>query len=160
MTEASGIAPSSPSSGVWIDLPNVHFPEPYLCTGGRPRPQHLSQAQRGGVHMVIDLCSPGEHCDYDERQLVESLGMNYLNIPIGGPTDLNRANARKLAEALRNTHGAPTLLHCSNGNRAGALLALKAHFVDQCSTESALTIGRSAGLQILELEVRCILAGI
>ena len=160
MSEACGIASSSPNRGVWIDLPNAHLPEFNLCTGGRPRPQHLHQAQRGGVHTVIDLCSPSERCDYDERRLVESLGMNYLNIPIGGPTDLNHANARKLAEALQNTHGAPTLLHCSTGNRAGALLALKAHFIDHCSTESALAIGRSAGLQILELEVRCILAGI
>ena len=42
----------------------------------------------------------------------------------------------------------------------GALLALKAHFIDRCSVETSLATGRAAGLQTLEAEVRCIMAGL
>lgn len=160
MAAEGSVTPPGPVAAAWVDLPNVRFPGGRIYSGGRPRPQHLRQAQCGGVRAVIDLCAPSEPRDYDERRLAESLGMEYLNIPITGPGDLTRANARQLAEALHRAAGGGALVHCANGNRVGALLALKAHFIDHCSVESSLATGRAAGLQTLEAEVRCILAGL
>ena len=147
------------ANNVWIDVPNLRFPFDGICTGGRPRPQHLHQARSGGVRLIVSLCALSEYCDYDEAELAESLGMRYLNIPIAGPPDLTAANARKLADALHEAKGSPAFVHCAGGNRVGALFALKAHFVDGLAQEACLAAGRSAGLTTLEPTVRYILAG-
>lgn len=143
---------------LWIDIPNACTPADGLCTGGRPRPEHLRQAQARGVKAVVNLCPPSEPCDYDEAALVRSLGMSYVNIPVAGPADLTEANARALGQALSAVDG-PVLLHCASGNRVGALIALKAHFVDGLAAEAAIAAGRGAGLKVLEPAVRNILTG-
>ena len=143
---------------VWIDVPNMHFPFDGICTGGRPRPRHLHQARDGGVKAVISLCAPSECSDYDEASLVTGLGMRYLNIPVAGPGDLTLANARALADALRDARGGAVFVHCASGNRVGALFALKARYIDGLGVAQSIVIGRSAGLCTLESEVRCILA--
>jgi uncharacterized protein (TIGR01244 family) len=145
-------------SKVWLDIPNACTPGNGLCTGGRPRPEHLHDAAKKGVRTVINLCPPSEALDYDEAALVAELGMHYVNIPVAGPADLTVRNADLLAAAMAEA-GADhqVLLHCASGNRAGALLALKAYCVDQLPPAQALELGRRAGLTALEPAVRQIL---
>ena len=72
-----------------------------------------------------------------------------------GPADLTLHNAQALAAALAEAGpGHPVLLHCASGNRAGALLALKAHSIDLLPPAQALELGRRAGLKALEPVVR------
>ncbi|MDI1303211.1 MAG: protein tyrosine phosphatase family protein [bacterium] len=138
-----------------LDIPNACTPGSGLCTGGRPRPEHLQAAARRGVRTVINLCPPAEAVDYDEAALVTKLGMHYVNIPVAGPADLTLENARLLAAAMAEAGpGHPVLLHCASGNRAGALLALKAHSIDLLPPAEALELGRRAGLTALEPFVR------
>lgn len=137
-----------------LDIPNCCTPANGLCTGGRPRPEHLQAARDQGIRTVIDLCPPAEAADYDEPALVAALGMRYVNIAVAGPADLTPANARKLAAALQEAGpDQPVLLHCQSGNRVGALLALKARCVDGLSPAEALAAGRAAGLRALEAVV-------
>jgi uncharacterized protein (TIGR01244 family) len=143
----------------WIDIPNACTPADGLCTGGRPRPEHLRQALERGVKTVVNLCTPGEPCDYDEPALVQSLGMSYVGIPIAGPADLTVANAQKLGQTLTAAGDSAVLVHCASGNRVGALFALKAHYIDGLEIEDALDAGRAAGLTMLEPAVRNILTG-
>lgn len=141
-----------------LDIPNACTPGNGLCTGGRPRPEHLQDAAEKGVRMVINLCPPSEAQDYDEAALVAQLGMHYVNIPVAGPADLTLKNAELLAAAMAEA-GAdyPVLLHCASGNRVGALLAVKAYCINQLSPAQALELGRRAGLTALEPAVRQIL---
>lgn len=142
-----------------IDIPNACTPGSGLCTGGRPRPEHLAAAAQRGVKVVVNLCPPAEAADYDEAAAVTALGMRYINIPVAGPADLTLENAQHLAAALSGTGaGQRALLHCASGNRAGALLALKASYVDGKSPAEALAIGRAAGLRALEGFVAQLLA--
>jgi uncharacterized protein (TIGR01244 family) len=135
----------------WIDIPNACSPLPGVCSGGRPRPEHLREAKAQGVRTVINLCPPAEAGDYDEPALVAELGMEYVNIPVSGAADLTVAKARQLADALADAGPAhPVLLHCQSGNRIGALMAVKARFVDGLPPEAALAAGRAAGLKGLE----------
>ena len=46
------------------------------------------------------------------------------------------------------------LLHCGSGNRVGALLALKAFWLDGGSAEEALEVGLAGGVTRLEPTVR------
>jgi protein tyrosine phosphatase (PTP) superfamily phosphohydrolase (DUF442 family) len=145
---------------VWIDVPYIRFPFKGICTGGRPRPHHIHQAQAGGIKSIIDLCAPSERNDFDEGDLVRTLGMRYRTIPVAGPPDLNLKNAQALADALEEAQDGPIFVHCASGNRVGALFALKARFVDRLAVEQCLVAGRSAGLTSLESEVSFILAGL
>lgn len=149
---------TSASAPLWIDIPNACSAAPGICSGGRPQPHHLQQARDRGVRTVVSLCPPGEAADYDEAAMVAALGMQFLNIPVAGPQDLTRANAERLAEALRAAGpDHPVLLHCASGNRVGALVALKAFLVDGAAPADALQQGRLSGLTALEPYIRQLL---
>ena len=90
----------------------------------------------------------------DERERVATRNLGFLSIPITGAVDLTEENARKLGEALRAHEGHPVLLHCGSGNRAGALLALEAFYVEGLTVEAAIALGKNAGLTALEPAVR------
>lgn len=140
-----------------VDLvPNGKEPSENLITGGQPDPDQLADLAEGGLSTVINLRTEGESGN-TESDLIESLGMNYVSIPIGGAEDLTEANARLLAEALEQAES-PVLLHCGSGNRVGALLAMKAFYVDEMSAEDALALGTAAGVTKLEPVLRSKLA--
>ncbi|MFC5577936.1 hypothetical protein ACFPOA_07935 [Lysobacter niabensis] len=48
----------------------------------------------------------------------------------------------------------PVLVHCASGNRVGAIVALRAAWMEGRSTEDAIAIGKTWGLKGLEGEVR------
>ena len=76
---------------------------------------------------------------------------------MGSPDDLTRENARILADTLAAADG-KSVVYCKSGNRVGALLALKAHWIDEDGAEEALAFGRAAGLTRMEPVVQKILA--
>lgn len=101
---------------------------------------------------MISLLSADELGDEPTR--VAARNLHFLSIPITGAVDLTEDNARKLGEALREHEGRPVLLHCGSGNRAGALLAMEAYYVEGKDVEDAVALGKSAGLTSLEGAVR------
>lgn len=135
-----------------LRLPNQCTPTPDLLTCGLPNGHDLEQARQAGFKTVINLCQPQE-TPRDEPSTVEALGMLYVNIPVGGPSDLTEAKAHQLGEVVNNCDNHPILIHCMSGNRVGALLALKAFFVDGKPPREALEEGLAAGLKALEPEV-------
>ena len=48
----------------------------------------------------------------------------------------------------------PVVLHCASSNRVGALLAMKAFYVDEATPEEALALARKAGITRMEPAVR------
>lgn len=140
---------SPPDAGPAIPIPNARTPLPGVLTGGQPSPEHLQQAAQAGYGTVISLRTPGEPGSEGEREATEALGMTFLSIPVAGAEDLTEENARALAAALSAHSGSPLILHCGSGNRAGALLALKAFVVDGSTVQEALALGKAAGLTSL-----------
>lgn len=115
-----------------------------LVSTGQPDAELLQLIKDAGFAAVVDLRAPGEPRGIDEAALVESLGMQYIALPVAGPSDLTSANATILDQALAGIDG-PVLLHCASGNRVGALMALRAR--QQGATEAeALAAGKRAGL--------------
>lgn len=135
-----------------LRLPNQCTPTPDVLSCGMPTPQELKQAQAAGFKTVINLCQPQE-TPRDEPTTVQTLGMRYFNIPVAGPGDLTEAKARQLGAVVNDCDNHPVLIHCMSGNRVGALMALKAFFVDGKAPREALEAGRAAGLKALEPEV-------
>lgn len=136
-----------------LALPNLKIPRDGVYSCGQPSPEQLSGLKDAGVRTIVDLRAPGEN-DWDERAVVEALGMSYHQIPIGGPADINEENARRLSEIMEDEAAAPILIHCGSGNRVGALYALKKFHCDECEGEEAVEAGREAGLTQLEPFVR------
>ena len=139
------------------NMPSIPFlftPAPNLLASGMPDERGLQQAATYGVKRVINLC-PANETPPSEPGFIFSHGMDYQNIPIAGPGDLNRENVDKLAALLDQEQS--TLVHCGSSNRVGAMLALKAFWVDGKSPQEALRYGQSAGLTKLEPVVTQIL---
>ena len=142
-------------SNILIDIPNARCTMPGVCSGGRPQPHHFEAAREKGIRVVINLCPHHEPAGYDEEAVVTAMGMRYVNIPVAGPMDLTREKAQQLSAVLEScSHEHPALLHCGSGNRVGALLALKAYWLDGECAEDALKFGLESGLTMLEPVVR------
>ena len=139
-------SPTQPAA-VANSLPNGRTPLPGLVTGGQPSAADLQTAKNQGFHTVINLRPDGEAgADAQEGSTVSKLGMHYVSIPVSGPADLTEENVKKLAAALSPKDALPAIVHCASGNRAAALLALKAYQIDGKSAEEALDLGKNAGL--------------
>lgn len=128
-------------------------PRPGLYTGGTPSPAQLEALAARGVATVIDLRTGDEIGREDPVAVTaRSLGMDYVRLPVTGAEDLTPARIEHLRSALDNSRGR-VLLHCVDGDRAGALLALMAHQEEGLSRRAALSLGRRAGLSSLEPDV-------
>jgi len=146
---ACGGAPSSSGSAPSaLALPNQAEAEPGVITGGPPSEADLEAAAAAGFTLVISLRTHTEGGLPEERETVERLGMRFAHVPIDGPDDLTVENARRVDSLLAAADG-PAIVHCGSGNRAGAIMALRA-FLRGDSIDAAIEHGVSAGLRGLE----------
>lgn len=146
--------PDTAPSDAALDIPNAKTPADGILTGGQPTVEQFEQAAQAGYRTVVNLRSLGEQGSWDEAAKAAELGLRYVAIPIAGTDGLTAENARKLAEIVDDPEARPAMVHCASGNRVGGLFALKALHVDGESAESALAIGRQAGLTRLEAAVK------
>ncbi|HKJ95517.1 MAG TPA: hypothetical protein VKA32_07805, partial [Gammaproteobacteria bacterium] len=59
-----------------------------------------------------------------------------------------------LADAMKRFDADHLMVHCASGQRVGALVALKAGWIDGLPVDQAMEVGRKAGLERLEPVVR------
>ena len=136
ITEVVGAGRVSPVDGV--------------TSSGQPDVAALRVFAESGYVAVVDLRGPGEDRGFDHSYAVEEFGMSYVSLPIEGRGAITFDNARKLDEILAEFDG-PVLVHCRSGNRAGALLALRASLHGD-DDEAALTLGKEAGITVPGVE--------
>lgn len=134
-------------------LPNLQHPEAGYASGGQPNADQLAAAAKVGVRRIINLRPPAEDAGYDEAAQAARLGIDYTVLGIAGSQDLNLDNVRKLDALLAQHPGVPTLVHCASGNRVGALMALRAAWLQHKPKAEALAIGRRWGLTKMEAAV-------
>ena len=130
------------------DLPNRKDPLEGITTAGQPSGQQFAAAAASGFKSVIDLRGPQEDRGMDEKASVEALGMSYVNLPVEGAGGVTYGNAAVLDKLLAELPR-PVLIHCSTGNRAGALLALRAK-LNGADSKSALALGVAGGVTALK----------
>jgi uncharacterized protein (TIGR01244 family) len=132
-------------------------PAPGITAAGQPNAEGLSELADNGYAAVIDLRTEDENRGIDEQSIVESLGMDYVSLPIADRDAINFDNAATLDQVL-SRYDEPVLVHCGSGNRVGALFALREK-MNGATDEDALAFGRSAGMTGLEDTVKKRLAG-
>ena len=134
-------------------VPNFRRPREHLITGGQPEASAWSTLSAQGVTTVINLRPQGEMGERDEASEVTRAGMVYRQIPVADAGDITEAKARELWTLLQQNKG-DVLVHCSSGNRVGALLAVGAATAGGMAPEAALDLGRRAGLRAAEPRVQ------
>ena len=150
-TPSSGDTTAATSETTSIGLPNERMLDDGMIVGGQPDDSAIAAASEAGRSTVISLRTPSEPGFDEERQAVEARSMTFVSIPIAGAAGLTEENARALDDAI--TDPATTVLHCGSGNRAGAMIALRAFYLRSMNRADALALGRRAGLVGLESAV-------
>jgi len=125
-----------------------------VSTAGQPDEEGFRVFAEMGYAAVIDLRTEGEDRGLDEPAVVDALGMDYINLPIGRD-GITFENAKKLQDLVVR-YDQPVLVHCGSANRVGALFALNT-FRHTEDAEKALEAGRAAGLTGLESTVKEVL---
>jgi protein tyrosine phosphatase (PTP) superfamily phosphohydrolase (DUF442 family) len=156
----ASIAPQAAEAAAPTLLLNERHPLPGMLTGGIPAVEGAAPAFQAlaaaGVRTYIDLRADAE-VPPETAGLAAAAGLDYRRLPIAGEADLDLASARALDLLLDEWGRYPIALACSSGNRVGALLALRAFWLDGADAASALELGLAAGLTRLEPSVRLLL---
>lgn len=130
------------SSQISFAQDSVSFPEKLDPTGfqevfvkidnlyisGQPDEVAFSKLKADGVTTIVNLRTPSEmdnreRVPFNEKAFVDSLGMKYVYIPLGGEDYPYVPEAlAKFAEAVEDSEG-NVLLHCTVGWRASQMWA-------------------------------------
>ena len=128
-----------------------------LHVSGQPDATALSQLRYAGVQVVLDLREDAETPDLDEKAVVEASGLVYAALPVSGADGLTRENVTLFDKLLHDNEAKSVLVHCGSGNRVGAMMALRARWLQGKSAEEALALGKAAGLTRLSADVEKLL---
>ena len=111
-----------------------------LFTGGMPKADQLTDAAKQGVKVVINL-APHDvpHALPDEAELVRSLGMQYINIPVNWNTP-TQEGLDKFMDAMDEHKNRKILVHCEANFRASAFVSMYRIFREGWRTEHALEV--------------------
>ena len=150
--------PSPPAEAVMASVPdtllsvvaemgvrNARMPMDRLVTSGQPMPEQLLSLQSAGIEHFVSLRPTTEDGAGWEEELMAGSG------------SLTRDNVQAFAAIMDEVGEKTAMLYCASSNRVGAMLALKAHWVDGESAEEALELGLASGLTSLESSVRDLL---
>ncbi len=141
-----------------LPVPNARIPVAGVLSGGQPTQDQIAAAGAAGFKTVINLRPDTEPGFEWEPAAIRAAGMAYVTIPVAGVAGLTKENVTRLDVALKDAVAkGPVLLHCGSGNRIGALLALRAVWLEGKTPAAALEYGRAAGLTGLEPAVRGLL---
>jgi len=139
------------------DVKSIRHPATNRYSSGQPEPDSFSNFAQAGVQHVINLRPPAETPDINEAALVTKAGMAYYNVPISGANDLTRDNVVLIDKILQKIDNESALLHCSSSNRVGAIMALRAAWLENATSDEAIKIGKQWGLTQLQPSVEKLL---
>lgn len=102
---------------------------PALATAGQPIAEQFQAVQAAGYEVVVNLAMPDSPKALpEERSIVESLGMEYIAIPVvwEEPT---LEDFQRFVAALQATGDRPVFVHCIANMRVSAFLYLYRHLI-------------------------------
>jgi len=137
-----------------IGIRNARLVVDGVLTGGQPTPEQIAEAAAAGYRTIVNTRSGSEEGFEWEQAQVGAAGMRYVFIDTPGAAGLTRENVQALADVMADETAYPMMIHCGSGNRVGALLALKAAWIDGADDDEAMRIGLDAGLTRLEERTR------
>jgi protein tyrosine phosphatase (PTP) superfamily phosphohydrolase (DUF442 family) len=117
---------------------------PHLITGGQPDAGQLRALKQAGGAIVLDLRDSMEPRAVDEPAVVQSLGMDYVNIPVRAGS-LDDPTLERILAVLRSAGDRTVFMHCGSGNRVGGALIpyfiLDRHMEEPEAIDQAMRVG-------------------
>ncbi len=96
----------------------------FLFSGGAPTAEQIKDAPNHGVQVVINLAPhDSESALLNEEELVKSLGMKYVYIPVSWSAP-GRETLDKFMSAMDENRGKIVFVHCEANYRASCFIAL------------------------------------
>lgn len=119
-----------------------------ITSASQPTEEEIKKLPQKGFKSVVNLRGSGEEnqplSPKDEGELVQKLGMKYLNIPVS----MKEGIKPELVDGFRKEIAllpAPVFVHCYTGKRAGAFamihVALKECLTGEEALKKAMSIG-------------------
>ncbi len=121
---------------------------------GQPTEEGFRLLAERGVNVVINLRPEAEMqraIEFDEPTLVESLGMEYVHIPMT-PSTFSADDVARLKAVIYRPGAIPAerfrfVIHCRSSNRCGGLWAAFLHETYRFKESKAIRYGKLAGLR-------------
>ncbi len=129
----------------WGGFNNL-FRDGKVYFAGQPTADALRRAPDHGIKVVVNLRTEEEmrsRVGFNEKSLVQGLGIEYVSIPVT-PKTFGLADADRLKQVLSTTPG-PVLIHCGSSNRVGGLWALYLYRYRDFNLNDAIDRGQRAG---------------
>lgn len=132
-----------------LGVANAHEPAAGLLTAGQLTEGQMAALAEAGYTTFISLRAPEESGAGWEEAYAAQHGLAFTRLSIAGAGDLTEEKVTALDAILDATNG-PTVLYCGSANRVGAMLALRANWLDGVDAAQALDFGKAAGMTRLE----------
>ena len=97
-----------------------------LYRSGEVKPAQLARLQQEyGIGRVVSLLNAEAPVTIAERDAAQRLGLQWINVPLGGDGGSRPEDRRRLREVLGEPNALPTLVHCAAGvNRTGLAVGI------------------------------------
>ena len=106
------------------DIYHYQFLDGNLSSSGMPTADQMKEVAEAGVQLVINLAPhDAPNAISDEGELVNSLGMEYINIPVTWRAPESEALTRFMKEMDAHA-GKKILVHCEANYRASAFVMM------------------------------------
>ena len=111
-----------------IDIKNFKVIDEYVSRGSQPSREQLKQLKKNNYSIIINFRTMFVSAiDYDEKEVVENMGMKYYNLPIisaNGPSNKLIEEFFKIIEEAK-LNKQKVFIHCKQGqDRTGFMSAL------------------------------------
>jgi protein tyrosine phosphatase (PTP) superfamily phosphohydrolase (DUF442 family) len=120
-------------------IPNSGKINDHLYRGAQPKSQGLLELKKLGINTVVDLRLEDPAKIQWERQQVESLGMRFVSIPVGGWSAPTNEQVLQFLSLFREDPAQKIFVHCHFGeDRTGVFVATYRIAFEKWPTEQAL----------------------
>lgn len=149
-TSSASALPDTVKAAQLGSVPNVHVAG-QIWSAGQPSPSDFEAIRDAGITSVVTFRHAAELGGFDERAVVDSVGLAFEELPWNGPAELTDEVFSRTRDLLRSAEG-PTLLHCGSANRVGAVW-IPFRVLDQgVDLEQAIIEARTIGMRTSEYE--------
>jgi len=140
-----------------LGIRNLSRPLPTVLCSGQPTEAQFDALEEAGVAHVLHLRVASETGTGWEEARAESADVSFDRLEIAGGKGLTRANVEAFAAKLNGYGDDLVLVSCASSNRVGAMLALKACWLDGMDKAAAMALGKSGGMKSLTATVERLL---
>jgi protein-tyrosine phosphatase len=132
-------------------ISNFYQVDEHVYRGAQPTTEGFNYLAKIGVKTVLDL-REGDERSAAEAQVVTSLGMQYVNVPMTRLTPPTEPEITKILALLEDGTAGAVFVHCMRGaDRTGAVIAAYRIDHDHWDNSRALKEAMSFGMSFFQL---------